>query len=276
MRTIDLELDDIIAITSAPANPEERQMLDRLARIDSLIQPKEALALFRLCRRLSEPAQLLEIGSFQGASTVALGHAILGKNTNIFCIDKWADYLQQKDFQDFGRERIADDMKIMRNFIANTLFIDKQLRMLRGESKDFEQMLKGQMFDFIFIDGAHDYESVAKDIRIAFSALKPGGFLCGHDYHNMGHGVREAVNKVIVSAETIPIKGCIKETTLWFAVIDEPQYEHMIAEIYSLHDSGDISGALQVALKANTAYKNDELPNIISNLKLELYKTEHH
>jgi len=69
--------------------------------------------------------------------------------------------------------------------------------MLRGRSSDFAGMLEGKDFDFIFIDGAHDYDSVRYDIKVAFSALKPGGFLCGHDFHSEGFGVMRAVNELI-------------------------------------------------------------------------------
>jgi hypothetical protein len=35
--------------------------------------------------------------------------------------------------------------------------------------------------DFVFIDAAHDYNSVAEDIRMWHSKVNPGGFLIGHD-----------------------------------------------------------------------------------------------
>jgi predicted O-methyltransferase YrrM len=41
--------------------------------------------------------------------------------------------------------------------------------------------LRGKV-DLVFIDGDHDYDSVATDIRIAWPLLKHGGVVFGHDY----------------------------------------------------------------------------------------------
>ena len=40
--------------------------------------------------------------------------------------------------------------------------------------------------DFVYIDGAHDYENVKKDLEIYYPLLKKGGILCGHDFGREG------------------------------------------------------------------------------------------
>jgi hypothetical protein len=56
-------------------------------------------------------------------------------------------------------------------------------------------------FDFIFIDGAHDYANVTNDIRTACERLAPGGLLAFHDYRtyegNIDPDVAQAVNELI-------------------------------------------------------------------------------
>jgi predicted O-methyltransferase YrrM len=54
-------------------------------------------------------------------------------------------------------------------------------------------------FDLIFIDGAHDYESVKADIEIATRHIVLGGIICGHDF-NMFKGVSEAAIEFEVDA----------------------------------------------------------------------------
>lgn len=50
-------------------------------------------------------------------------------------------------------------------------------------------------FDFIFIDGRHDYEQVLNDCTNYYPKVKPGGVFSGHDYlHHIG-GVVQAVNE---------------------------------------------------------------------------------
>jgi len=45
----------------------------------------------------------------------------------------------------------------------------------------------------VFIDGNHSYGHVRADIAAWRPKLKPGGLLCGHDFHM--EGVRRAVTE---------------------------------------------------------------------------------
>lgn len=49
-------------------------------------------------------------------------------------------------------------------------------------------------YDFVFIDGSHDYADVKFDIENFWSVVRPGGILCGHDY-NIFEGVNKAVEE---------------------------------------------------------------------------------
>ena len=45
--------------------------------------------------------------------------------------------------------------------------------------------------DYVFLDAAHDYESVRADIAAWWPKIKPGGWFAGHDYtHAEGSLVR--------------------------------------------------------------------------------------
>lgn len=265
-----LSAQEIMSITLSAPNPEERLMLDSLGSIEGLMLEKEALALFRVCKRLPNNAKILEIGSFQGGSTLAIGNAIAGTDIELYCLDPWSNYINQDDFTTFERSKVSDDFRIINNFIKNTAFIGENIRMLRGKSSAFARLLEGKGFDFIFIDGAHDYDSVRFDIKVAFSALKPTGFVCGHDYHNEGHGVRKAVNELIAGVPSIENKGKFDETHIWFGVIAEPRYEYKLAEISDLMNAGHLTEALEKAYAAYAEFKKAEILNFISAIKLEI------
>lgn len=57
--------------------------------------------------------------------------------------------------------------------------------------------------DLVYIDADHTYEAVARDLALAWPALRPGGWLCGHDYavnadkceHAYDFGVGRAVDE---------------------------------------------------------------------------------
>ncbi len=261
---------EIIALANGEVTSEEQALLDAVIAIDGLIQPPEVLALYRLCKILPDNAKILEIGSFNGSSAMVMGHAIKDRGIRIFCIDPWHDYLSQGDFVDIARERIADGNIIMQQFVKNTSFMGTQLKMLRGFSYDFAEMLAGQNFDLIFIDGAHDYESVRHDIMMGLAALRPGGLLTGHDFHDQGHGVRQAVNVMLGLSPTISCKGVIEQTYIWFAQLDQPLYERAMIEIEERYAAAHLQEALKLALQAARSYKTEELIGMIARLKQEL------
>lgn len=262
-----LSAEEISSITSSEPSSEERHMLNSLNGIEGLMMEKEALALFRSCKRLPNKAKILEIGSFQGGSTLAMGHAIAGTDIELYCLDPWSNYINQEDFARFDRSKVSDDFRIINNFIKNTAFIGNNLRMLRGKSCAFTGLLEGKDFDFIFIDGAHDYDSVRYDIKVAFSALRPGGFVCGHDYHSEGHGVRKAVDELIASVPSIEKKGKFDQTHIWFGAIAEPRYECILTDISDLMNSGLLAEALEKAYAAYAEFKKVEILNFISAIK---------
>lgn len=50
--------------------------------------------------------------------------------------------------------------------------------------------------DVIYIDGDHRYEAVAADLEAARRSVKPGGWICGHDYCDIfDRGVPRAVDE---------------------------------------------------------------------------------
>ena len=201
---------------------------------------------------------------------MAIGHAIVGTDVELYCLDPWSNYLNQSDFSDFDRSKVSDDFRIINNFIKNTAFIGDNLRMLRGKSSAFAGLLEGKGFDFIFIDGAHDYDSVRYDIKVAFSALKPGGFVCGHDYHSEGHGVVRAVNELIAGVPSIVNRGKFDDTHIWYGVIQEPHYEYILTDISDVMNAGHLTTALEKAYAAYTEFKEVEILNFISAIKSEI------
>lgn len=267
----ELTTHEFITISAGPITGHEQAMLDAVQAIDSLTNRIESIALYRLCSLLPDGARVLEIGSFNGASAVAMGYSLNKKNGNIYCIDPWSDYVNQDDFAVVEKGRIDDDNRIINSFMSNTAFLGNQVKMMRGLSSDFAGMIAGQNFDLIFIDGAHDYQSVRFDILTCMAALKPGGILTGHDYHSLGHGVRQAVNELVGYVDTIRIKGVIEQTYIWFAKVDQPDYELRLAEISDAYNCGDLSRALNLAMSALQRYKNEELVNIAGMLKSKIF-----
>jgi predicted O-methyltransferase YrrM len=74
----------------------------------------------------------------------------------------------------------------------------KVLQMLtphKARSEEAATTFADGTFDFVYIDAAHDYESVKRDIDAWLPKVKPGGALAGDDYHPTWKGVMDAVNE---------------------------------------------------------------------------------
>lgn len=134
-------------------------------------------------RRWAFGLQVLEIGAFEGLSTMQL--AITA--THVTTIDT---------FDGRGTVHSGSDTEV--NFHRNmqACGLSHKVLPIKGESLQVMSRLE-QVFDLVYIDGSHDYESVRADAEAARKLLKPGGFLAFHDY-DLGHpGVQQVVDALV-------------------------------------------------------------------------------
>ncbi len=132
-------------------------------------------------RKLSFGCRVLELGCFEGLSTVN----IAATARSVVAVDS---------FEGTGTVHEGSDTeRAMRANLANA-GIDN-VTVIRGF---FSDVLIGlhELFDVIFIDGSHDYESVVRDIALSLRLLARGGVLAFHDYDNDHPGVVQAVNEL--------------------------------------------------------------------------------
>lgn len=65
------------------------------------------------------------------------------------------------------------------------------------------ETLPNNSLDWAYVDASHDYEPVRKDLEAVKSKIKPGGYICGHDYIEWSrnlqrYGVIEAVHRFAI------------------------------------------------------------------------------
>ena len=123
----------------------------------------------------------IEIGSFRGGSTAYLAEK---SNAIVFAVDTFLPY-------EINGEMISDTFEY---FLRNTIHVREKINILKMTSVEASKLFL-PVFDFIFIDAAHDYESVKKDIEVWLPKLKPDGILAGHDYCEKFPGVMKAVQE---------------------------------------------------------------------------------
>jgi hypothetical protein len=103
------------------------------------------------------------------------------------------DVFGGRSHEDYYRTRFAERVR------AGTMHVRK------GPSWEMLSGYRDAFFDLVYVDAAHDYESVTRDADAATRALKPGGFLLFNDYTMYDHlsmvpyGVVHVVNALCVS-----------------------------------------------------------------------------
>ncbi len=89
-------------------------------------------------------------------------------------------------------------------FVSNRFKNDSSVDLIKGNSLNIlpELLEQGRMFDVIYVDASHHYESVSKDILNASKLLRPRGILAINDYvshseENGEYGVILATNEFL-------------------------------------------------------------------------------
>jgi glycosyltransferase involved in cell wall biosynthesis len=144
--------------------------------IEGFMIPGQEEYLFNKVQSLPENAVIVEIGSFKGRSTVAIGYACVGTNRKIYSIDTW-----DGNDSDFSERQFFEVWQ--QNVQVNGL--EQYVTPLRGYSHNilerWDEITGGQEIDFIFIDGSHQYLDVVKDFELSFPLVKDGGWIAFHD-----------------------------------------------------------------------------------------------
>ena len=133
----------------------------------------------QLIPMLPERKSFLEIGSFEGRSTVWIVENMMEGDGNITCIDTWEG----------GEEHSAEDMEaIEERFAHNMRLLQTKkacgLSVRQGKSVDELAgcMVEEETYDFIYIDGSHTAPDVLTDACMAWQLLKEGGIMVFDDY----------------------------------------------------------------------------------------------
>ena len=149
---------------------------------------------------------ILEIGSWAGASLIAWAKAC-EKRCQLFSIDSWRPYLGTENIHHAKMTQAANggmfasrlkvcltqhqedifELFVHNLYVANILDL---VTIFEGKSEFvLYEFGTDEMFDLIFIDGDHTFNSVFWDIIRSMPLVKSGGILCGDDLEKQHHEV---------------------------------------------------------------------------------------
>lgn len=145
------------------------------ANIDGWLTEKESELLYNLAKKCQGKGSIVEIGSWKGKSTIFLGQGSKdGKQSKIYAIDPHTGSPEHKNA--YGRvwtfEKFKDNIK---NARVDDLIIPI-VKTSEDAVRDFNEPI-----ELIFIDGAHEFESVKLDFEIWFPKVIKAGIMAFHD-----------------------------------------------------------------------------------------------
>ena len=153
----------------------------------------------RVGRELPRGATYVEVGVFLGRSLAFMGE--LRPDVKLVAIDPWEDvpsrgYDGPGEFDGVIHEAGGLYKAFLEQMMTFSPDVLRRARIVPARSVAGMLSLAEASVDMVFIDGAHDTESVTEDIRAAQRILKPGGLLSGHDFCGE-NGVMEAVLAIL-------------------------------------------------------------------------------
>ena len=132
---------------------------------------------------ITKDTVMVEVGSFSGISSELF--ALHCKKIN--CVDMWAEYNEIPSTEMIEGERRFDELVIKYS----------NIKKIKLSSEEASYTFKDKSLDFIYIDAAHDYDAIKKDILFWKNKVKNNGFIAGHDF--VISGVSKAVVEILGS-----------------------------------------------------------------------------
>jgi hypothetical protein len=129
--------------------------------------------------KFNHPLVIAEIGVERGCNALDMLNEMNIKQ--LYLVDHYSPYGDcltsggcPQDVQDMV---YRDMFKRLQDYMNKTIFVTK-------DSVFASSLFPDEFFDFIYIDGSHDYEPVKQDVISWWSKVKVGGVIGGHDYKN--------------------------------------------------------------------------------------------
>ena len=152
--------------------------LRAVASVEGWMTDAQARRLWDSASRLTAPARIVEIGSFQGRSTIVLASAA-PDGVEVVAIDPHAGNDRgPQELEGFAEEAQGDHETFLANLEAAG--VRGRVRHVREFSSAALAEVDGSI-DLLYIDGAHRYRPALDDIRRWGDRVAEGGTLLIHD-----------------------------------------------------------------------------------------------
>jgi len=174
-------------------------VLDRMRQIEGWLTEPEADLLLagvaRALRDLPSVSTIVEIGSYAGRSTTVIASAAASVRTDarVFAVDPHDGVVSDSDLG-----LAAASSSTLEAFKSNIAAESLQDTVITVPCHSW-QVAWNRVLAFMYIDGLHDAENVARDFKHFEPWLAAGGYVAFHDYSNEWPAVTALVDDLITT-----------------------------------------------------------------------------
>jgi predicted O-methyltransferase YrrM len=175
--------------------------LAAVAGVEGWLTDAQARRLWEAARALPAGAQVVEIGSYRGRSTVVLARAT---DARLVAIDPHAGNDRgPQEIEGYAREAESDHEAFLANL--ERAGVTSRVRHVRRFSADAHAEVDGPI-DLLYVDGAHRYGPARDDIREWGARVAAGGTMLIHDGFS-SVGVTLATLRLLVPSRSFRYLG---------------------------------------------------------------------
>jgi predicted O-methyltransferase YrrM len=151
------------------------------------------------------PRVVVEAGTWKGDSAIRMATILAGLQVDaaIVCVDTWLGSLEHLagtipgwDIRPYLKHGYPT---LYHQFLANAMHRGCQDRIVpiaNSTTNGARWLLRQQVVaDMVYLDASHEEDDVYQDLLLYWKLLRPGGVICGDDWHAFWYGVICAVGR---------------------------------------------------------------------------------
>lgn len=173
-------------------------ILEKMRGVEGWLEDDEGDLLLAACARAATQhgatAALVEIGSYCGRSTVVIGSVLnaIAPEARLYAIDPHGGKVGSSDT---CLRAVASTL----NRFLNNIDAAGVRQVVEPVARHSYEVEWHRPVSFLFIDGLHDYENVARDFYQFEKHVVEGGLITFHDYADYYPGVKTFVNEILAA-----------------------------------------------------------------------------
>ena len=185
-----------------------RRSISKIKRILRL-EPRKEDFRSTILKRMPLSSVCAEIGVWKGDFSMRIREFILPQELHL--IDTW-EYRDEFEFPSVWYNRSIpknqSDMDCIYEGVRKRFDKFDDIIIHRGKSAEILHTFKDAYFDWVYIDGNHNYEYIRRDLSDCFLKVKAEGIIAGDDYSDEFPSVKVAVHDFIR-------ENHLKDNQLW-------------------------------------------------------------